>query len=53
MDNGQMNDGKGAFNIDYFHIFFGILMKRLGVKKYICVESVCEGIVIFVFLLRN
>ena len=40
---------KGFYYFELFSYFDGVLTKSLGVKQYLSVESVCEGIVIFVF----
>ena len=40
---------KAVYHFQLFSYFDGVLTKRLGAKKYLCVESVCECVVIFVF----
>ena len=40
---------RGVNNFKLFSYFGGVLMKRLGVKKFLCAESVCEGMLYLYF----
>ena len=40
---------RDVYHLKLFSYFGHAFTKRLGVKKYLCVESMCECIVIFVF----
>ena len=40
---------RGVHNFKLFSYFGGVLMKRLGVKKFLCAESVCEGMLYLYF----